>query len=358
MLPLERIHTDRTAVKRILADKTVLVNGSGGALGMELCHQILQLGCRKLIIVDRYESYLSELLVSLISVFSHDLIIPVVLDTDKTDSLEQVFENHQPDIVFQASMRKYVPFLTLNIDNVGQANYLRTFNLAKVASKFKCEHFVMISSLIAAQNDNPVTDSLRVAEVSLEHFFSDTNTRLIIARICDVIENRGGIVSIIEDQIRNHQAVTLPSADAQTSLMSKNSAAAFILQTLVEVNEMAREKRVFNCKPSLHMPLVEVASKLADLYGLKLKADLPIKYTAQSKENTDLTLKNISLSTSVYSPSIKVVKPSTGVTREKLRSVFKDFVLTSNNSSALQDWTERTRELIKLCGPDIFVSES
>jgi len=358
LLPLERIHTDRNAVKRILTDKTVLINGSGGALGMELCHQILQLGCRKLIIVDRYESYLAELIVSLLNVFSHDLIIPVLGDTDKIDTLEEVFENHQPDIVFHASMRKYVPFLTLKLDNVGQANYVRTFNLARVASKFNCEHFVMISSLLAAQNSNPIMDSLRVAEVSSEHFFNDTNTCLVIARICDIIENRGGVVSIIEDQIREHQAVTLPSADAQTFLMSKYSAAAFILQTLVEVNKSAPEERVFTCKHSLHMPIVEVASILANLYGLNLKADLPIKYTAQSKENTYLTLKNMSLLTSKYSPSIKLLNPKTVLTSEKLKSIFKDFVLTNNNKPALQDWKAQTKELIKLCGPDIFVSES
>ena len=358
MLPLERIHADRAAVKRVLADKTVLINGSGGALGMELCRQILQLGCRRLIIVDRYESYLNELVASLFNVFSQDLIIPVLGDTDKIDTLEEVFENHQPDIVFHASMRKYVPFLRLNLDDVGQANYVRTFNLAKVASKFKCELFVMISSLAAAQNGNPITDSLRVAEVSLEHFFNDTNTRLTIVRICDVIENRGGIVSLIEEQIRNQQTVTLPSADAEIYLMSKYSTTAFILQALAETDGTASEKRVFICKPSSRMPLVEVASKLANLYGLKLNTDLQIKYTTQSEEHADLTLRNISSSTSIYSPSIKVVKANTGVTSEELKSVFKDFVLNNNNKPALQDWIAQTRELIKLCGPDIFVSES
>ena len=357
LLPLERIGMDRNAVKRIMADKTVLVYGSGGALGMELCHQILQLGCRKLIIVDRYESYLSELLVSLISVFSPDLVIPVVLGTDKTDTLEQVFENHQPDIVFHASMRKYVPFLTLNIDDVGQVNYVRTFNLAKIASKSKCKLFVMISSLLAAQNGNPIANSLRVAEVSLSHFFSGTHTRLIIARICDVIENRGGVVSIIEDQIRNHQAVILPSADSQTYLMSKYAAAAFILQTLVEANEAGPERRIFTCKHSLHIPFVEIASKLSNLYGIKFETDLPIKYIAQSKKHTDPTLKNISSSTSIYSPSIIAAKAHTGSTNDQLKSVFKEFVLTGNNKPALQCWKAQTRELIKLCGSDIFVSE-
>jgi len=165
-------------------------------------------------------------------------------------------------------------------------------------------------------------------------------------------------VSIIEEQIRKRQTVTIPSADAQIYLMSKYSATAFILQALAETDGTASEKKVFICKPSSSMPLVEVASKLANLYGLKLNADLQIKYTTQSKEHADLTLRNISSSTSIHSPSIKVAKANTGVTSEELKSVFKDFVLNNNNKPALQDWIAQTRELIKLCGPDILVSES
>jgi FlaA1/EpsC-like NDP-sugar epimerase len=357
MLPLERTHSDRAAVKKVLADKTVLLNGSGGALGMELCRQILQLGCRRLIIVDRYESYLNELVASLYDAFSKGLIIPVLADTDKMEILEKVFESHQPDIVFQAGMRKYAPFLTLNLDDVVRDNYVRTFNLAKVASKFECEHFVMISSLVAAKNRNLTTDSLRIAEVSLEHFFSDTNTRFVIARICDIIENRGGTVSIIENQIRKQQTLTLPSAEAQIYLMSKYSATEFILQALVEKDGTASERRVLVCKPSSRILLSEVATKLASLYGLKLKADIQIKYSAQSKEHADQTARDIWPAESIGSETIQETKANTGVTGKDLESVFKNFVLSNNKKPTLQDWITQTRELIKQCGPDIFVSE-
>ncbi len=140
--------------------------------------------------------------------------------------------------------------------------------------------------------------------------------------------------------------------------MSKYSATAFILQALAETDGTAPERKVFISKPSSRMPLVEVASKLANLYGLKLKTDIQIKYTTQSKEHADLTLRNKSSSTSIYSPSIKVAKANTGITSEKVKSVFKDFVLNNNNKPALRDWIAQTRELIKLCGPDILVSES
>ena len=348
-LPPERAQVDHSFIRKILTGKTVLLNGSGGALGLELCSQILQLGCKKLIIIDRYESYLAELLVSIGNDFSYDLIIPVVCDIGKTDILVEVFENHQPDIVIHASTRKYTPFFTFKLDSVGEDNYVATFKLAKMASKFKSEYFLMISSLEAAQNDSLISASLRVAEVSLKHFFNDTRTRLIIARICDIIENRGGVVSVIENQIREQQIVTLPSADAKTFLMTKYSAAAFILQTLVDANNMIDERRVFTCKPTSKMSLVEVASKLSNLYGLKLEADIPIIYTSQSDEHTDLSPKEILSLQSKYCPIIKAIKFDTGITEKESVSVFKDFVDAADSKRIHTDWKIQTIKLIKLC---------
>ncbi len=247
ILPLQRIHSDHAIVKEVLANKTVLINGSGGAWGLELCRKILQLGCKRLIILDRYESYLNELVAALLDVYSKELIVPVLADTERIDDIEKVFENYWPNLVFHAGMRKHVPFLAVDLGDIGRTNYLRTFNLAKVASNFQCELFVMISSLAAGKNGNLIDDSLRIAEVSLEHFFSNTNTRLIIARICDIVENRGRIESIIENQIRNKETVILPPADTQTWLISKYSAAELILQTLVEANKNSLDKKVFVC---------------------------------------------------------------------------------------------------------------
>ena len=89
-----------------------------------------------------------------------------------------------------------------------------------------------------------------------------------------------------------------------------------------------------------------------------MSADIPIKYMPQSKENPDLTLINSSSSTSTCEASIKFAGKHTNITSEEVKSVFKDFVLADNNQSALQDWKARTRELIKLSGQEIFLSES
>ena len=51
-------------------------------------------------IVDRYESYLAEMLASLGNALTYDLIVPVVVDIERIDIIEQVFENYRPEIIF------------------------------------------------------------------------------------------------------------------------------------------------------------------------------------------------------------------------------------------------------------------
>ncbi len=351
ILPLKRIHSTQSAVREVLADKTILINGSGGALGLELCRKILQFGGRKLIIMERYESYLNELVAGLLESFPNESIVPALNDASRMDILDKVFETHRPNFVIHAGMRKYVPFLALDLDDIGRNNYLRTFQLAKTAAKFQCELFLMISSLMTPDRGNLVTDSLRVAEVSLEHFFSDTNTRFVITRICDVAENRGGIVSVIENQVVNQGTVILPSRNGQNYLISKHSAAEFILQTLVEVKKNLSDERVFICDGGSPISLIEIASKLANFYGLQLGTDLAVKYAPQTDEPVSTFPPIISLSESTHASGIGMANQNPNVTSKAQKTIFKNFVLEDYGKSELLDWKARTRELLNLCEP-------
>jgi FlaA1/EpsC-like NDP-sugar epimerase/lipopolysaccharide/colanic/teichoic acid biosynthesis glycosyltransferase len=357
ILPLPKIHADRAAVREAMTGKTVLVNASGGALGLELCRRVLQLGCQRLIVIDRYESYLNELVAALVNIFPHDLVVPVLSDTDRMSAVLDVFEKHRPDVVFHVGMRKYVPFLPVDVGDIGRTNYLRTFNLAKAAAKFPCEIFVMISALPVVTGGNFITDSLRIAELSLRHFFSDTSTRLIIARICDIVENRGGIVAVIEDQVKNQEPVTLPSADAQAWLISKHSAAEFILQSLVEAKRSSFQDKVFACDGVSPISLLEVTGKLASLYGLNLWSDLAVKFRAECDQPFSMSWTRPASAAATSASNIGTAAKESGNNHsEELKSAFRNFVLTDHTRFRAQDWKARTQDLIELCGPDIFAS--
>lgn len=347
LLPLNQFHADPAAVRRILTDKTVLMNGSGGAVGLELCRRTLQLGCRRLIILDRYESYLNELVAALMKESSRAELVPVIVDGEETASLEEVFRIYFPNVVIHAGMRKYTPFLGVDLCDIGRINYLRTFNLAKAASKFHCEWFVMISALMSLTGRNLVTDSLRVAEASVEQFLSGSNTRLIVSRICDVIENRGGIVSIIEHQIRNQKTLTLPSADAEACFISKDYAAEFILHGLVEAERTGLDEKAqsFACDAGSPIRLITLGERLARFYGLTLGSDVAVEYTGANADQVS----------DQSSPSLSTIgQPGTNTsehTHAEMKAFFRDFVPDHNAKRHPRDWKEWTQRAITACEP-------
>jgi FlaA1/EpsC-like NDP-sugar epimerase/lipopolysaccharide/colanic/teichoic acid biosynthesis glycosyltransferase len=354
VLPLRRIYSDHTEVERIFHNKNVLINGPSGALGLEVCRKVLQLGCRKLIIIDRYESYLNELIAALLNRFSPDSIIPFLIDAGREEKLEEVFRVYQPSFVIQAGMRKYEPFLGVDLGDLGQTNYLRTFNLAKVAANFGCEIFIMITSLQEKQNANPINNSLRIAELALEYFFSDTATHLIVARLCDIAENRGGIVSTLETRIRNREAIFLPSADAQASIISKDFATEFILMSLTEAQRSFFSKKIFPCDPGPPIPLMEVTRRISSLYGLKPGSDFQVKYSEKLARGHSYLNPGGELYKGISSSVSPLEKEDPVISRDKVKSLFKDFVLLDEQKVSSQDWRGKTRELMKLCGPEHF----
>ena len=354
LLPLREIHADHAKVARALRQQTILVNGPTGALGLELCRKVLQLGCRKLIVIDRYESYLNELMTALWNDFPPDLIVPRIIDAEREDNLEEVFRDCQPGLVIHAGMRKYAPFLGINLGDLGRINYLRTFHLAKAAAKFQSEIFMLISSLWAGNMGHPIPDSLRVAEVSLEHFFGDTSTRFMVARLCDIAENRGGIVSLLDKRIRDREPVILPSAEAQARLLSSASAAEFILKALVEAKEALFAKMIFSCDPGPPIRLTEIVKEIAGFYGLKPDSDFKVDYLDQGAPGWSTSNQKSESQALGLSLQDGIPRPGLAMPPEEVKSLFRDFVLLANRKYASLDWNAKTRELMNAFGPDFF----
>jgi FlaA1/EpsC-like NDP-sugar epimerase/lipopolysaccharide/colanic/teichoic acid biosynthesis glycosyltransferase len=278
ILPPVPVQVDTSTLRSLVTGKTVLLFGSGGELGSAICRSLFQSGCRKLVIVDPLEHYLSDILTGLRGDLPGFRIIPAVLDSLDAEALNGLFARHKPQIVIHAGMRKYLNLGSVDYDEVARANYLRTFNLARAASAHRCQFFVLISSMKAASRGNFISNSLRVAEISLNSFFVQTGTSLIVARVGNIIENRGGIVSWLNDQIVDRQVLRLPSKSARTFLLSKNAAARAVLQALVMGSKVSRGGSLLTSELGAFLRLEDVARKIANLYGLTLGRDIALKF--------------------------------------------------------------------------------
>ena len=287
LLEIRDMQMDAGAVRKILYGKRVLLTGAGGALGVELCRQILRFSPQALIILDRYEAYLTELLARLLNICPADQIVPVLCPPASHGKIASVFREHQPHVVFHTATRKYLPLFGIQVENVFQVNWISTFELARQAANSGCEYFVMVSSVEAEKRGNAISDSLRAAEISLHRFFASQRTKLVTVRLCDILENRGGMVAMLEDQIAHRDPVTLPHPDAKRHFLSRHTAARFILQSLALAETTPAADGIFICNNGVPVSLMDMASKLAMLSGIQLESEIPVKFLSSSTPDND-----------------------------------------------------------------------
>jgi FlaA1/EpsC-like NDP-sugar epimerase/lipopolysaccharide/colanic/teichoic acid biosynthesis glycosyltransferase len=267
-----------TSLPAILTGKRVLVAGTSGAMGLELCQQILRFAPERLLVLERYEPSLTALVSHLQQTFPTARITPILCPPAGNVNLEAVFTQYSPHVVFQNAMRKYLPFFDFQTASILHANYLATFALAKQAAHSGCTYFVLVSSEAAHKRGNLLADSLRAVEIGLRQFFAPTSTRLVIVRLCDVLENRGGMVARLEGQIVNREPIILPHRDAKHALLSKDAAVHFILDALGLAESLAPREGIFVCPPASAVSLLDIARRLAMLHGYRLGTDIPLYF--------------------------------------------------------------------------------
>ena len=349
---MQNIEINSQSLRRLLEGKRVLITGASSALGVELCRRILGFSPQRLIIIERYESCLTEVVSRLRHSFPDAVIAPILCSSAGIDKIGEVFRDYKPHIVFQNAMRKYPPFFSFQTASIIRANYLSTFALAKHAANCGSEHFVLISSEEAENRGNLIADSLRAAEIGLRQFFASHKTQLVIARLCDILESRGGIVSILEEQIANREAITLPHQEAKRYFLSKHAAANFVLETLVQADTLSLADGIFVCNHGAPVSLLEIADKLAILKGLQLGTDIPVRFLDNTPQDNGLSTP---LSSSDHHLLISTSNTSIGLLRENLlpyshetARVIEDLLSIQEQDLDHKCWEQHTRTLLLL----------
>jgi FlaA1/EpsC-like NDP-sugar epimerase len=320
-------------------------------VGLELCRQILRFAPERLLVLERYEPSLTALVSQLQQTFPTARITPILCPPAGNANLEAVFTEHCPHVVFQNAMRKYLPFFEFQIASILRANYLTTFALAKQAAYSACTHFVLVSSEEAHNRGNLIADSLRAVEIGLRQFFAPTQTRLVIVRLCDVLENRGGIVARLEGQIVNCEPIILPHRAAKHALLSKGAAVHFILDALGLAESLAPREGIFICPQASEVSLVEVAHRLAMLHGYRLGTDIPLYFLEES--STALPSEEAPVSGTytrcvpTSNPSISLLQESPFTSLQAITTAVQELLNIQEGDLAYDGWERPTRTLLE-----------
>lgn len=233
LLGREPVSLDWDAIKTTLSKKTILVTGSGGSIGSELCRQLAELGPDKLILFDNSEFNLYSIEMELGK--SHPSLNLQHHLGDVTDItyLDAVFEKHSPQIVFHAAAYKHVPMLENQIRQAMRNNIIGTRNSADAADKFDAEIFVLVSTDKAVNPANIMGATKRAAEIYCQNLNAHSNTDFVTVRFGNVLGSAGSVIPLFRKQIEQGGPLTVTDPRMERYFMTIPEACQLIMQTTV-----------------------------------------------------------------------------------------------------------------------------
>ncbi len=185
------IDTDLRSIATYLTGKRVLVTGAGGSIGSELCRQISRFEPAELIMLDRDESALHSVQLSLTGRALLDSDDTVLGDIRDAQFVNDLFETRRPHVVFHAAALKHLPLLEKAPGEAIKTNVWGTLTVLEAAAAAGVERFVNISTDKAANPCSVLGYSKRLAEGLTTAIASEADGTYLSVRFGNVLGSRG-----------------------------------------------------------------------------------------------------------------------------------------------------------------------
>ncbi|QDT30572.1 UDP-N-acetyl-alpha-D-glucosamine C6 dehydratase [Gimesia panareensis] len=275
LLGREPVQLDMQNIRNWMDDRVLMVTGSAGSIGSEICRQLLQFSPRKLVLVDRSENsqfYLERELIKLGYAGRFDVVIADINDSKR---IRAVMREYQPDILFHAAAYKHVPLMEGNPGEAVKNIALATKHLADLAEEFAVGSFVMISSDKAVNPTNVMGANKRIAELYVQSLAAHSRCHFVTVRFGNVLGSAGSVVPIFTQQIQNGGPVTVTDERMQRYFMTIPEAS----QLVIQAGAMGRGGEIFVLDMGEPVRIVDLATDLVKLSGLKVGEDIEIQFT-------------------------------------------------------------------------------
>jgi FlaA1/EpsC-like NDP-sugar epimerase len=207
-----------------VSGRRVLVTGAGGSIGSELCKQLARLSPSRLVMLDRDESALHGVLLSIFGEARLDSPDVALCDIRDQEGLRQVFREVRPDVVFHAAALKHVSMLERHPREAFLTNVFGTLHVLRAAVECGVSSVVNISTDKAADPINVLGMSKRMAEGLTTHFSLGSGLPYVSVRFGNVIGSRGSVLTTFREQLRNGGPLTVTDPEATRYFMTASEA--------------------------------------------------------------------------------------------------------------------------------------
>jgi dTDP-glucose 4,6-dehydratase len=227
------IKTDETSIKSFLKGKRVLITGAGGSIGSELTRQVYRYEPSIVGILDRDESAIHEVQLSIDGeglLTNENLILADIRDKER---IAEIFDTFKPEIVFHAAALKHLPLLERYPEEAHKTNVVGTQNVLAAAAMFEVNTFINISTDKAADPTSVLGRTKLETERLTAQVKTSSNQRYVSVRFGNVLGSRGSVTTAFRYQIEKGGPVTVTDPEVTRYFMTIPEAVHLVLQAAV-----------------------------------------------------------------------------------------------------------------------------
>ena len=230
VLGRNQLDTDVDAIAGYLTGRRVLVTGAGGSIGSELCRQIHRFAPAELMMLDRDESALHAVQMSIHGRALLDSDEVILCDIRDEAAVTEIFTARRPEVVFHAAALKHLPMLEQYPAEAVKTNIVGTRVVLDAADLVDVDKFVNISTDKAANPASVLGYSKRIAERITAERARDAVGTYLSVRFGNVLGSRGSVLTAFAQQIAAGGPVTVTDPDVTRFFMTIEEACQLVIQ--------------------------------------------------------------------------------------------------------------------------------
>jgi FlaA1/EpsC-like NDP-sugar epimerase len=274
LLRREPVVLDMESIRRWIDGRVLMVTGSAGSIGSEICRQLLQFSPERLVLVDRSENgqfFLERELGKLGKRTAIDVCIADILDQPR---MHGILEEYRPNVIFHAAAYKHVPLMEAHPGEAVKNIIVATRQLADAAAECDTESFVMISTDKAVNPTSVMGACKRVAEMYVQSLSDSSSCRFITVRFGNVLDSAGSVVQIFRQQILEGGPVTVTHPEMRRFFMTIPEAS----QLVIQAGAIGRNGQILLLDMGEPVRVVDLAADMIQLSGLRVGEDIALDF--------------------------------------------------------------------------------
>ena len=348
LLGREPVQLDDENLHDFLTGKTVMVTGAGGSIGSELVRQIIGYQPKSLLLVERSEFLLFNIIRELATETSGVDYLPLIADVGDEPRMREIFERYKPEVIFHAAAHKHVSLMEMNSIEAVKNNIFATRLLGKLAGEFGVNDFVLISTDKAVNPTSVMGASKRIAEIVVQEMNQVFATNYMAVRFGNVLGSAGSVVPIFREQIQKGEAITVTDKEMTRYFMTIPEASQLVLQA----GALGSGGEIFILDMGEPIKILDLAEDMIRLSGLTPYEDIDIVFTGVRKgeklfEELEITGENL---LKTHHPKIFIGKIATYPKEEVLQ------ILSGFQKAVEENDDQQVRGLFNQILPEASIS--